>query len=461
MGLRVGGLVSGLDTAALVDSLLALERRPLDQALQRKAGIELEQSLFRDLNSKLLAVRDATAALDNLNSSLSGASVDEELLEFFATSSDENVLVATANGNASTGTSDVTVSELARTARRVSTSFATDTEAIAAEGDTITIQAGDQTVEITVGAGGTSLVGLRAVINDNADLRGLVRANVLFDGTGHRLIVEGIATGVANDVGITTSFPGNGGGAFFDPDISSSATDAQLVAFGVPITRSSNVVSDVIPGVTMTLRATSPTPIQVQVERDDAAIADKLQTFVDAYNEVVDFAESQARIDPESEQAGTLSGDSTLRGVQRTIRRNIVNQFSFANNPFTSLGQVGVDVDSSGRLTLDADALAAALDEDPRGVRELLGGDGTVDGAFSSLARALDPIIEPDTGILAVRDDGFEERIEGIDRQVERIERRLEKREELLVLQFTRLESTLASLRGQGDSLASLVTPSL
>ncbi|NNL67818.1 MAG: flagellar filament capping protein FliD [Myxococcales bacterium] len=459
MGLRVGGLVSGLDTAALVDSLLTLERRPLDQALRRKADIELEQSLFRELNTKLLGLRDAAAGLDNLNPGLSGPSFDEELFSFVATSSDEGVLFATADGNASVGSNDVTVSSLASTGRQVSASFATETEIIANGGDSVTIQVGGQSVEVTVGGGGTSLVGLRALINENPDLVGLVRANILFDGTGHRLIVEGVATGVANDVTVSTTFPGSGGGSFIDAGLSSSATDAEIVAFGVPVTRASNTISDVIPGVTMNLRATSALPVQVQVERDDAAIAEKVQAFVDAYNEIIDFANEQSSIDAASERAGPLSGDSTLRGIQLTVQRNIVQNFAFPNNPLSSLGQIGVNVDSEGRLALDAEALAAALDADPRSVRQLLSGDGTNDGIASGLARSLDPITEPTEGVLAAREDGFEDRLKSIDRQVERIELRLEKREELLVAQFTRMESTLARLQGQGNSLASLFNP--
>ena len=59
-----------------------------------------------------------------------------------------------------------------------------------------------------------------------------------------------------------------------------------------------------------------------------------------------------------------------------------------------------------------------------------------------------------------------EKRIEGTSApgqekttQIERLETRLEKREELLVLQFTRLESTVAALQAQGNSLLSLVIP--
>ena len=471
MGLRVGGLVSGLDTNALIESLLALERRPLELAQQRRSVLELERSLFQDLNTRLLALRDAANGLDNLNSLLEGPSLDEELLEFVATSSDESVLTATASSNASPGATDITVSALAGSTRQVSTAYATDTEIVAAEGETLTFQVGSEDpIVVTVGAGGASLTDLRGLINSTPELGGLVRANVLFDGSGYRLIIEGLATGAANDVSMTPSFSAGGGGAFFEAAFSTSASDAQLVAFGVPVTRQSNQVSDVIPGVSLDLIATSATPVQVSVQRDDEAIAAKLQTFVDAYNDIVDFIDEQSDIDIVTQEGGPLSGDSTLIGIQLTLSRTVTAGYEFADNPLTSFAQLGVSVDRDGRLSLNEATLSEALDADPAAVRELLGGDGTSDGIASALARALRPVIEPGDGpldaqgqptivpsILQVREQGFQDRIRSIDQQIERIERRLERREELLVLQFSRLESTLSALTGQGSSLAGLL----
>ena len=48
-----------------------------------------------------------------------------------------------------------------------------------------------------------------------------------------------------------------------------------------------------------------------------------------------------------------------------------------------------------------------------------------------------------------------------MDRQIERLEARLEKREELLVQQFTQLETLLGSLQSQGNAISSLQTLNL
>lgn len=457
MGLRLGGLASGLDTAALIDAVMAVERRPLSLVQQRKADVELEKQLFRDLNTKLLALREAASALDNRNTGLSGPAIEEELFSYLATSSDESVLSARASSSASAGAQDVTVTALAGAARFVSNPWSSPSDNLLPRRRIEIHYGGAAPIEFRLPTGPRSLELLRDLINTDPDNDGSVQADILFDGSGYRLILSGTQTGAANALTIFTNINGEGGGAFFDPALEVAASDAQLEVLGVPITRESNTIEDAIPGVSLSLRGTSASPVQVQVERDDESIAAKFQTFVDAYNEVIDFVLNQARVDPANETSGPLSGDATVRQVEQQVQRSLVQRFIFTDNPFQSVAELGVSLDADGRLELDAEKLAAALDTDGLGVRELLGGDGVSDGAFTALARILDPITETVTGSLAIRDQGFDDRIAGLDRQIERMELRLEQRELFLVRRFAELETTLANLQGQGNSLLALI----
>jgi flagellar hook-associated protein 2 len=461
MGIRVGGLASGLDTNALVSALMQLERRPLTLVQQQKRDVETQQTLFGELGSKLAALRDAAAAIDNLSSTLAAPSVGEEFLAWKTTVSDESVLSARVTGTATPDSTDVRVVQLATSARRVSGSFTSDVDPIAVEGDTLVIDHGGAApISLTVAAGGASLRDLASLVNADPNNAGAVRADVVFDGTGYRLLVLGTESGATHDVTLTTSIAGPGGGAFLDAAAGQAAGDASLEVFGLSITRPSNTVSDLIPGVTLELHAVSATAVQVQVERDDEAVGDKLQALVDAYNGVMEFIDAQSRFDAEREQAGPLSGDGVLRDVQMRIQRLATVGVAIPGNPFTSLAGFGVSFDDEGRLALDRTALSDALAEDAQGVRQILSGDGTTEGIALAFVRAIDPLVEAGTGLLAARSDALESRIAGLDRSIERLEERLERREELLVQQFTRLESLIATLQAQGNALAGLSTQS-
>ncbi len=461
---RFSGLATGLDTGALVDALLQLERRPLTLVENRKADFEREQSLFRDLNTQLLALRDAARALDNQNESLTGATLDEEFLAYTAASSDEAVVTATASGNASVGSTSVRVLSLASVGRQITTTFASDTDAIASAGETLSIDyGGESSIDVTVGAGGASLQDLRDLVNADANNGGNVRADVLFDGTEYRLVLSGVQVGAANDLSVTTTISGAGANPFLDAALAQTASDASLEVLGVPVTRPGNEIDDVLPGVTLTLTGTNDPGdatdvVQLDVTRDDDAIADKLQALADAYNRVRDFVDEQAAFDAEAGRAGPLSGDATVRGIERQIQTLLGAEYAFEGSPLTFLGEIGLSFDREGRLVLDREDMATALEQDPVGVRRLLAGDGTTDGLATALARALEPITRSGDGTLAVRDDSFADRIAEVDRQIERLEARLEQRELSLVQRFTALESTVARLQAQAGFLSSIVS---
>ena len=462
-GFRFSGIATGLDTGALVEAFLDIERRPLTLIESRRADLAQRQSLFRDLNTRLLALRDAARDLDNQNSGLSGPTLDEEFLAYSAASSDENVLTATASGDAAAGSTAVRVNSLASVGRRISTTFASDTDPIASSGDTLSIDyGGESSIAITIGAGGANIRDLRELVNSDPNNDGSVRADVLFDGSAFRLVISGVRTGAANDfVGVRTTIPGAGGAAFFDAALEQPASDASLEVFGVPITRGGNEIDDVVPGVTLRLTGANDSldpadAVQLDVTRDDEAIRAKLQALIDAYNGIRDFVETQSAFDEETGRAGPLSGDATVRGIERQLQTLVGAQYSFTGNPVGFLGQMGVSFDRNGRLTLDSEALTAALDDDPVAVRQFLAGDGATDGLATALARALEPITRSGDGSLALRDKTFEDRIQDVDRQIERFEERLAQRERTLIQSFTAMESAVARLQAQAGFLTSI-----
>ncbi len=479
MGLRLGGISSGLDTEALIEAMMAVERRPLQIAKQRIADLEAQKTLFGELETKLNALRDASAAIDNLGSTYSAASLDEELLAFTATSADETGIRATASGGASTGSVSVRVVSLASSARVVSSAYASDTAIVAAPGDTLDVAYTGGTISIAVGAAGGSLTDLKAAINGDPNNDGSVRADVLYDGTGYRLVVRGTQTGAANAVTLTTSVIGPNGVPFVDPAASQVAADATIEAFGLTLTRTSNTVTDLMAGVTLELRAVTANPIEISVELDSASVATKLETFATAYNEVVDFISKQSAFDETTKRAGALSGDGALRSIQMQIQRTVVDSYVFGS--LNGLTDIGVRFDDEGHLSVDAEDLTAALVADPTAVRQLLGGDGTTAGLAATLAKQIDAVVKSNKGaldpnapppqpndpsapplveraLIPARKFAIDQRIDAIELQVARLEARLAKREELIVAQFTRMEALVTQLREQGNSLGGIST---
>lgn len=457
--LFVGGLISGIDTSSLIQQLMSVERRPRDLLAARKTTITQQQSALKDFQSRLAALRDAAKAIDNRASTLDAAATSEELLSFKATSSDEGIVRATASGAASAGAYSVRVEQLARVGRELSRTFASDTSTIASSGQSLTVSFGTSSLTVNVGTNGASLRDLRDAINTSPSNGGNVRAEVVYDGTSYRLLLSGVNTGAANEIGVTTDVPGPGGLSFIDPTLEQTAQNATVKLLGLTITRATNTVSDALPGVTLTLLGThsavdTTDADTVTVSRDDSAVAAKLQKLVDTYNAVRDFVSGQVTPDPTTKKTGVLGNDSTLRDVERRLQSAVSKEFQFSGNALNGLSGIGLSFDSKGKLKLDSAKLTAALDANPQSVRQLLAGNGTTDGLATGVARVLDDVLQSSTGVLATRDAGLTTRIKDIDTQLARLDRTLSEKETSLRLRFSALETTLAQLQNSSGFLS-------
>ncbi len=218
------GLISGIDTGALIEQLLAVESRPKVLALNRQAQLQSEQSAFLGLNSLLLSLKSASAKFGT----------DKIFKSKAVTSSNEAVLSGTATPSAQQGTYTFVVDQLVATSQYLSSGFA-DRDATALGLTDISFEFGKGRLEtdtalaglnngsgvargkikITDTSGAIATIDLsRAVtINDvldaiNSDTTVNVTARVNDDGTG--LTVTDNAGGggsltIANATGYTTA----------------------------------------------------------------------------------------------------------------------------------------------------------------------------------------------------------------------------------------------------------------
>lgn len=183
-----GGLATGLDTSSIIEKLVKLERqRSVDFLVDQQDDAEARQTAFQAVNTKLSTL---LAAVDKLRD-------PDSALARRATSSDETVLTATAGSGAVRGTTEVTVTNLARNSIAASANGKTSA--------TATVAAGSGSFAFKVGSGDTQTVSVDATttLEDLAasinDLDAGVSASVVNLGTSsspdYRLRIAGLSTG--------------------------------------------------------------------------------------------------------------------------------------------------------------------------------------------------------------------------------------------------------------------------
>ncbi|MDH4186515.1 MAG: flagellar filament capping protein FliD, partial [Nitrospira sp.] len=155
--------------------------------------------------------------------------------------------------------------------------------------------------------------------------------------------------------------------------------DAVVVVDGATFTTPTNIVTDVIQGVTLNLlQADASNAVTVSVETSATAALEKIKNFVSAYNEFNTFLNSQLTFNSNSQQASPLLGDSAMRAIQRQLKDIVSGQIPGLVSGKANLSQIGIVSNSkTGALTVNDATLSSAIASDPDGVRRLFLGVGT------------------------------------------------------------------------------------
>jgi len=437
-GISFSGLASGLDSTAIISSLMGVERIPQNRLTSQNNA----------LASKGRIVDQLTSALSALKTAAEGLATPGAFLSYAGSVSDDSVAKVKTSGTSVPGTYEIEVTTLARAQRTYSSPIADADADLSASAQTLSLTIdGTQTdIAIPVGA---SLRDVAAAINSSG---AAASAGVLFDGTQYRLQVVGRNTGASNAVTFADS--GLGLNLGVPANTVQVASNAALTIDGFPVTSASNILDDILPGTTIELKDESTAPIQLRIDADPAGVKAKLTSFVDAYNAVARIIVAQNGVGKGRE---TLSGDSTVRTIEQGLARMIssaIPGMTGAGGATLQLGDLGIQTQRDGTLTLDTDDLDGALAEDFARTATYFAGDGTNDGMGALMSDLIEGYTDKIDGLLTTRKKGITEQIATNTDKIEDIELYLERFEQSLRQQYAALEQAMSQLQGQQSYLA-------
>lgn len=398
MALSAPGIGSNLDISGLISQLMVLERRPL-------AALDTKEARFQ---AQLSAYGSVKGALSSFQSTMRDLASLTKFQAFKATSADATIVAAQAAGSAAAGSYSVEVSALAQAQKLVAAGQA-GTAATLGSGATTTLTfdfgaisggtfnsgtgtytgaaftgngAGTRTV--TIDGTNNTLAGIRDAIN-SAKIG--VTATIVNDGgaSPYRLVLSADSTGQDNSVKISVSGDATLAGLLaHDPaatqNLSETVTaqNAALKVDGVSVSKTSNTVSDVISGVTLSLLKTNAgSPLKVSVAQDTAQITASVNAFVKAYDDLNKTLTDLSAYNAATKQAAVLNGDATVRTLQSQIRATLGSALTGLAGGTTTLSQIGVAFQKDGTLAVDAAKLQNAIDGNPASIGALFAATGT------------------------------------------------------------------------------------
>jgi flagellar hook-associated protein 2 len=372
------GSFSGLDTAAIIEASLAVKRIPIDRLENKISENDTRIAAFNEFNGLLSTLQSAVDGLRNPPGSVGILSNVFEQKSTFVSSNTStpatDILGATATNNATPGTYEIEVLQIAE-AHKVSGSSLADTSTALGVTETLTVGlAGGDTADIGITAdmtAGDVVFAVNAVSGTTG-----VRASALKIADGDYRIVF-TAEETNKDIEINGD---NGGatlaalnvsadnGATFDT-VLQAAQPAQLRLDGIAtvIERDSNEIDDLIDNVTLDLfkeDTANGTVVTLEIENDLSAAKAQIESFVTAYNDVKSFLLSQQVVSEEGEvdAAAILFGDNLLRSLGRDLGTSLADLVDgVASGDLATLRGVGIEMNEDGLLTIDSGTLDSNL----------------------------------------------------------------------------------------------------
>ncbi|HFZ8994022.1 TPA: flagellar filament capping protein FliD [Citrobacter freundii] len=385
---------------------------------------ESENNALDSLSSELT---DFQSAVDALNSETDGP------LTFSATSNNDANSVS-ANSQAQAGTYSFYVEQLAQAQQ--STFDLTD-GTYSATG-TFELTMGDSSMDIDLeaadqngnGDGFIDASELVDAINDADDNPGVTAALVKTDGTT-TIMLTSTSTGAQSEFDVkvldhddSTDKTTDDAGNPLIPPTMTNITDPQDAiihlgnATGPTVTNSTNTFSDVIPGVTMTFTEASdpddPSDVTTfTVAEDSSSTQAKVQTFVDAYNSLVDTVDAMTSYGSDGSSAGVFAGDAGLNSLIGQM-----DNVAHASYNGATITDYGITLDTDGHLEIDSDQFSAAIAEDPDGLTSIFVGE---DSMVTQMDDLVNSYLDSNNGIITLRQQSIEEQEDKLQNKADQL----------------------------------------
>lgn len=232
-------------------------------------------------------------------------------------------------------------------------------------GSTFSQDGNQSTGTVTIDSSNNSLQGIRDAIN-KANIG--VTATVVSDGssTPYHLVLSSSKTGANSSIKLDVT----GDSAIsdllaYDPagtqklSQTTAAQSTKLSVNGIDIAAGTNIVSDAIQGVTLTVSKVGSS--NLNVSRDTGGVKSGVQSFVKAFNDFNTTLRTLTAFDPATKKGGPLIGNPTAQLVQTAVRRQLSTSIEGLSGNLTNLSQVGITFQKDGGLSLDTGKLGTAI----------------------------------------------------------------------------------------------------
>ncbi len=444
----LAGVVSGLNTSALV-----------------AAEIESESGSKEALQKQVTSDNTLLTALQTLNSSYADLATQAandaapNAWNVYTTSSTDSSVTASTTTDAAAGTISFTVNSVASAQVVVTAPMADSTTT-----PTFTIVSGTGTkVEIDPASGSVADI-VSAINKSSAGVSAIAVASGNDATTGatlYRLQLSSSKTGASGAFSIYQGSPGDvtagtASNLMDAPGAASiqSASDASVTlwagtAAAQTVTSTTNTLSNLLPGVSVTVSKLVSAPVTLTIAPDTTTITNAASALVGSVDTLLASIAKSSAVSSTTDSSGNVTtaggpftGDSLIRSSSYAL-------FSALAQPANGVSpdSIGIEINQDGSITFDAAKFQSALAADPVGTHALL---QSLSSAVATQAKAQSDPVE---GALTSRVSSLTSDIGGLNSQVSAWTTELAARQTALETAYAAMETQLSALKTQANWL--------
>ncbi len=437
MGVRGPGAASGLFDPRVVEGLIEAEKIPIENAKKRKEKVQGERDEFGKLN-------EFVAGLDT---SLNKLKTKIDFYKMKIESSHPDIMDATVKGYTLPGNYEFEVRGLAKSEKQLAYGFPDKDKTPVGFGYMLIQREGQEDLELTIEPGSTLEDVANAINGKDAGLKAMI-VNTKYQPDSFRLLVMSEKSGKESKIFIDEDT------TFLEFKEQVAGRNLDVLFEDVPVTDEDNTLEALVDGVVFNVKRAEPgTRVQMNVTYDLDTTAKSIDEFVKKYNELAKFINGQFQVDPKTGKAGILAGDSSIKGIMRSLQGSLGLPIN-SSGKYRTLADIGITTNpKTGELDFADAKVRAALAEDYEGVAKVFVRTEQAVGVAARLSDTIKGFRDAQSGVLKSRTRALDSIIKSQDEQIANKEAQLGKKEENIKRRFTALEGQLSGLKAQGDFL--------
>ncbi|MGE5399609.1 MAG: flagellar filament capping protein FliD [Ignavibacteriales bacterium] len=231
-----------------------------------------------------------------------------------------------------------------------------------------------------------------------------------------------------------------------------SALNAKFQFNGMDIQRNSNVVSDLVEGLTLSLTAemkdTDPN-VNISVAGSTSSVKTKITDFVSKFNDVYNYVKINSSTSTVAR--GKFTGDATAISLLNGLSQAAYTRVSgIADGKLGRLGELGISFASDGGLTIsDSSKLDSKIANNLSEVEAIFNSDS---GVASKLYNLVNPYLGSD-GYLAKVNTSYTKTITDLSSKITSTQTRIDKSADVMRKKYEALQTQLAALLNASSSV--------